>query len=91
MVVVFSNVGASIFFLLLRYMKKETIILFRKNIHLTHNLDFIDAVGIVASYFKAILTPMIASIILLTMFGDSDKIPIKMSEYDYKMLWVQVS
>jgi len=65
MIVVFAQVGASSLFLLLRYMKRETVSLNSVKIDVTTNIDYIDAVSIVAAYFKAILTPTIATGALL--------------------------
>lgn len=71
-VVIFAQVAASSFFLLLRFMKKETITLTMKHIKLTHNLDFIDAVGIVATYFKSVFAPFFSTcffLFLMDKFG----------------------
>jgi len=68
MIIIFAQVTASSFFLLLRYLKRETITLSARSIKLTHNLDFIDAVGIVATYFKSVFAPFFTTVFIFCFF-----------------------
>lgn len=51
------------------------------NIKLTHNLDFIDAVRIVAKYFRSTFAPFFTTIVLLHLYDE-----FSTSEYEVTKL-----
>lgn len=80
MIIIFAHILAAMIFLFLRFLSYEAMHISNKKFNSATGTDFIDAVGLLFGYFKAIVTPCAATVTIVVIFNVTDLIPEEQKE-----------